>query len=328
LPYRHTPAKRRLDAENLACPETKRFNQRFLKYFRSQPEAFEDWEIESDATPPRMMLFRPSLPNNSHCLRCHGDPKQAPKGLVKIYGTDHGFHEPIGWIRGISVYEVNLTQDLSRFHHLMAGIAMALFLLLATIYVVVLWVHGKLQKDQQIILQQKEALYKLANQDALTGLFNRHKLESDLPKLLEALRQERLISLAAVLLDIDHFKRFNDTYGHDVGDLVLQALAQGLKAHCKEASPYFYRLGGEEFLVLLPNIDKQTAVERVLQCQKDLPHAIEGVETPLTYSIGVAWAETGDTPQTLLKKADLALYYVKENGRNNVHLFDSGTLSA
>jgi diguanylate cyclase (GGDEF)-like protein len=150
-----------------------------------------------------------------------------------------------------------------------------------------------------------------AQTDPLTGLHNRRGLTL----ALEALSADGH-SFAVVALDIDHFKRINDTHGHDVGDQVIRHLAQLMNA-CSRDVDVLCRSGGEEFLMLLPN----TNVESALQVAERLRHCVEQGQLPpvghITISLGVAvWPIHADAIEQVLKLADRALYLAKQHGRN------------
>jgi diguanylate cyclase len=153
--------------------------------------------------------------------------------------------------------------------------------------------------------------------DPLTGIANRRSLDENL--IREAERTKRLkLPLSAVMLDVDHFKSFNDTYGHAMGDKVLKAIAETLSSHVR---PYdlVARYGGEEFLALLPS----TAIEDAGKSAERLRAAIseitlEGLNWKITASFGVATLLPGQSSRTLFERADKALYHAKTNGRNQV----------
>lgn len=153
-----------------------------------------------------------------------------------------------------------------------------------------------------------------AQTDPLTGLINRRGLESSL-----SLLQTEGRGFSAIALDIDHFKRINDSHGHDVGDVVLRRLAELMRGCCRDGD-LLCRTGGEEFLMLLPSASLEVALtvaERLRLCVQDTP--IEPVKV-MTISLGVAqWRpEIGETPLQVLSKADQALYLAKQSGRNCV----------
>lgn len=161
-----------------------------------------------------------------------------------------------------------------------------------------------------------------ALRDPLTGLHNRRFLFEAAPGLLELARRQKA-PLAVALLDLDHFKLLNDTYGHQAGDLVLQRFA-GVLAEEVRGSDIVCRHGGEEFVVLMPDIDGAGAVavlERVLDVFQELPPALAGRRRlpSCTFSGGVAmFPGHGNTVEQLLSRADRALYRAKQQGRARV----------
>ena len=165
-----------------------------------------------------------------------------------------------------------------------------------------------------------------AELDALTQLPNRRSLERRLARMLPALHRDGE-TLGFILLDIDHFKRVNDTLGHDVGDLVLQHVAKVLRQHLRQVE-LLARYGGEEFVVALTHADTQSAsqvAERLVQAVRDTPLLIDGASHQVTVSAGVHLQRLSlaDGRQPLaevwgpmLREADLAMYEAKRAGRD------------
>lgn len=165
-----------------------------------------------------------------------------------------------------------------------------------------------------------ERVENLAATDALTGLFNRRYLDGALER--ELARADRSgSSLALLLLDIDHFKSFNDSYGHAMGDLVLKKVATTLQ-RCLRQADVLARFGGEEFVVLLPQVGERGAVESAERIRAALERSgihPGGPRKRLTVSIGLAMLrDHADTSEALLRAADEALYRAKDAGRNRV----------
>lgn len=160
-----------------------------------------------------------------------------------------------------------------------------------------------------------------ARTDELTGVNNLRAFKEQANTIFAYTRRYG-VPLCALLLDIDHFKQINDTYGHAAGDKVLQTVVQRLKTTLREAD-LCGRLGGEEFGVLLAGTDMHEAV----QIAEKLRLAVQAIEVPIhgttlrvTISIGVAEADSICTDiSTLLAQADAAMYHAKSNGRNQVH---------
>lgn len=157
--------------------------------------------------------------------------------------------------------------------------------------------------------------------DALTGLHNRRYMEGHLATLVQqAIQAGRALSV--VIADIDYFKSVNDTYGHDAGDAVLREFAARLRRNTRGID-LACRLGGEEFVVIMPDTELSRAVpaaERVRACIEAEPFQINSTtQLRVTASVGIATLERkDDTPETLFKRADTALYTAKRNGRNRV----------
>lgn len=171
---------------------------------------------------------------------------------------------------------------------------------------------------QELVLHQ-------ATHDELTGLPNRRLLYDRLAQIMaQSRRYERLMAL--MFIDVDHFKDVNDSYGHDVGDEVLCEVAARLR-RCVRVSDTLARQGGDEFVVLLSEIHFASDVERVAQAMLEgarLPLALRNIELQVTLSIGISIFDprSEDNHETLLKKADDALYKVKNGGRNAFHISD------
>jgi two-component system, cell cycle response regulator len=158
--------------------------------------------------------------------------------------------------------------------------------------------------------------------DGLTGLHNRRYLETNAPVLVQQANM-RLRPLCVMMLDIDFFKKVNDTYGHDAGDEVLREFANRIKQSVRNVD-MACRMGGEEFIVVMPEAERDVAhatAERLRQAVENRPFAIyKGAQhIPVTVSIGFSQRMTAhDTIESILKRADEAVYEAKRTGRNRV----------
>lgn len=183
------------------------------------------------------------------------------------------------------------------------------------------------RKMEDKLRRQSEQLALLATTDSLTGLWNRRRfLEKAEEELHRAQRYGRVTS--AVMIDIDHFKQVNDTFGHNAGDLVLRQFSEILRSNLRK-SDHLGRLGGEEFAALLLESDGARAVVAADLLRRQIADATmrlaDGTELKITASFGVAAARTGgDTVAELLCRADNALYAAKRDGRNRVVLQEAG----
>ncbi|MBA2083917.1 diguanylate cyclase [Aeromonas veronii] len=163
-------------------------------------------------------------------------------------------------------------------------------------------------------------LDQLAKQDPLTGVANRRHFNIELERAL-AHSQESGAPLSLILIDVDYFKRFNDYYGHQVGDMCLKEVAQALNRAVRTPSDLVARYGGEEFVLLLPNTDRQAAASVAQRLQDglaslQLEHLASDVAPWVTVSQGIASNVSGEGANQLLERADQALYRAKESGRN------------
>jgi diguanylate cyclase len=163
-----------------------------------------------------------------------------------------------------------------------------------------------------------------AHTDALSGVANRKAFDDKL-KLLFGYHRRDGVSFALMLADLDRFKWINDTYGHQAGDRVISQLGRLLAQLVREGD-FVARFGGDEFGVLLPHCDTETAVKVANRIRSETTRANFGVasseQTAITVSIGVALARPGDSCETLFKRADEALYASKKGGRNQVNCVD------
>lgn len=173
------------------------------------------------------------------------------------------------------------------------------------------------------LAEARRLLETLATTDPLTGLYNRRQIMTRLEEECERI-QRGGIGLSCIMLDVDHFKQVNDTYGHQQGDEVLKMIARQARASLR-AYDVVGRYGGEEFIVLLPETDLETAqavAERLrmaIQASAILKTAT-GQPQPTTVSLGLTQWRSGDTVDTLIHRADEALYRAKANGRNRIEL--------
>jgi len=173
------------------------------------------------------------------------------------------------------------------------------------------------------VTSMKQQLIQHATTDSLTGLLNRRAFFDTAEEMRHAAEAGK--PLSAIMFDIDHFKRINDTYGHDVGDQVLAAVA----AEAKMADGKAGRLGGEEFSILVTG-----EIADALECAADLQRSIRalrfdhaGEAFTVTCSFGVAEWETGDAIDQMLRRADMAMYEAKKSGRDRIIASDTFALT-
>jgi diguanylate cyclase (GGDEF)-like protein len=177
-------------------------------------------------------------------------------------------------------------------------------------------IHRQFADYRRIVEEKNRQLERLATIDVLTGAFNRVKFEQVLAAEFERARRYAT-PLSVIVFDVDGLKAINDTCGHHAGDRALRRVAQTALRQIRE-SDYLFRMGGDEFILLLP----QTPLEETTPLAERLRALFTSPEADpcdrLTASFGVATLWPDDTDLTLLKRADLTLYWAKERGRNRV----------
>lgn len=176
----------------------------------------------------------------------------------------------------------------------------------------------ELDERNELLQAQAAKLEELATTDVLTGTYNRRKFNELILAEIERVRRYGH-PLSLLVVDIDHFKRINDTYGHEAGDEVLIVLAGLIRAGIR-ATDSLARWGGEEFVVLSPEVSVEDATglaERLRAAAGTYEYSFVG---RLTASIGVAQHRVGETPDELFARADEALYRAKEGGRDRVEV--------
>lgn len=188
--------------------------------------------------------------------------------------------------------------------------------------------HARLLQVTAALEAANATLWRFSMQDGLTELANRRAFDLHLAEQL-ALATRHHRPLALVLLDVDHFKAFNDEYGHQLGDECLQAIAKVLRASSKRPSDLAARYGGEEFALILPETDSHGALHIATATlaavvQLSIPHSRCSTGPHVSISAGIATLHPGETmtPQCMIETADKALYEAKKTGRNRVVLQD------
>ncbi|RUM31580.1 MAG: hypothetical protein DSY32_01015 [Aquifex sp.] len=171
--------------------------------------------------------------------------------------------------------------------------------------------------------KEKTIYERMALTDPLTGLYNRRIFMEMAEK--ELARAKRYgYNFSILMIDIDNFKRINDTYGHDVGDYVLKKIAEILRTNVRGAD-IVARFGGEEFIVMLSNTNLNNAVKKAEKLRKMIEQTpvelSSGVKLKVTVSVGVSTYKDQDSLEELIKEADVALYEAKKRGKNRVEVF-------
>ena len=284
-----------ITSQNLVNPDNAPdpFEIRALKSFENGAREF--WEIE-DGMPPRFRYMAP-LKVEQACFKCH-----------------YKFDYKIGDVRGgisVSIPYKAIESQISFNRYAIIGLCL-LTLVVFLIYAYLMHRHliGKIEEAQQ-------ALKEISITDELTGLKNRRFLMSRLQE--EFARSRRHGSLLGILmLDIDHFKNVNDTFGHPFGDKVLKNVAQIISGLVRDYD-VAGRYGGEEFLVVVAETTNEGLSSLAERIRRDIETMVtedQRASMRVTISIGISLLADNDNIETLLKKADDALYQAKKEGRN------------
>lgn len=185
-----------------------------------------------------------------------------------------------------------------------------------------------LQDSQRQLVHANDALQTQNGLDSLTGIANRRKFDEVIAR--EWLRATRMgTTLSMLMCDVDHFKPFNDTFGHGAGDACLQRVAAALRDQLKRPADLATRYGGEEFAIVLPDMDMHGAVAVAEGCRqrvRDLaiPAHDNGACVTISIGVGSLVPVPGHTAFTLINRADAALYHAKRNGRDRVCVLQDG----
>ncbi|SMP52866.1 response regulator receiver modulated diguanylate cyclase [Desulfonatronum zhilinae] len=257
-------------------------------------------ELASRETSPDLILLdvmMPDMDGYEVCRRLKNDPKT--KGIPVIFVTAMGSGE--NEAKGLNLGAVDYIPK--PFNNAV--------------------VKARVRTHVQLKVRT-DMLEKLALMDGLTGIANRRSFDLALEQEWKrAARSGRDVSV--IMLDIDHFKPYNDNYGHGAGDDCLQRVAKTLRSAARRPSDMIARYGGEEFVALLPETDFQGAAGmaetlRLAVANLTLPHAYSPIADHVTVSVGHATRQAvpDQSPQDVLKAADQALYKAKEAGRNRI----------
>ncbi|MGE4267912.1 MAG: transporter substrate-binding domain-containing protein [Deferribacterales bacterium] len=198
--------------------------------------------------------------------------------------------------------------------------------LIAALFIaVMLYWSTKLKRVNTKLTEANIKLQELSEKDSLTGLYNRRYFSSNAVQVFGTCRREG-VRFSMAILDLDHFKRINDTYGHVAGDICLQRAADVIKSHFQRDNDTAARYGGEEFAMYTTGGEETSLTTHMETLRKDIETIrvnVEGKSISMTVSIGVfsLMPDSGDTLDDVVRKADDALYKAKENGRNRVETY-------
>jgi len=196
------------------------------------------------------------------------------------------------------------------------SLMMKMFAIFTLLLILILWRHITIKKHALKLSQLNKKLKHISSTDHLTKIYNRQKIESYLAIEMKKSQQTQH-PLSLLLLDIDYFKRINDTFGHLTGDAVLQKISTLMSTSIRR-SDYVGRWGGEEFMLIIPNVDIQHATIIANHLREKIAQFDYQCTMPITASIGVAQYQQHEKINELISRVDTNLYHAKHQGRNQV----------
>ena len=243
-----------------------------------------------------------------------GDNRAAEHILLSRENV-HSMHQFSATLTGAMRKEKRLLRERQEEEHALAGqTGLAMLALTGLLYGSLMAAYVTLRRDTHTLVGETVRLKEEAETDGLTGLKNHRAFEEKLAEEFRRSQQDKT-PLSVMLMDVDWFKLFNDTFGHPCGDAVLQRVATLLEIGVRQTD-FVARYGGEEFVVVLPRTDEAEA-QRIAERVRALIETEAWLLRPVTVSIGTACIhKTTATPGVLVKQADQALYLAKSLGRN------------
>ena len=324
-----TVSDRPRNADNMAND----FELSMIQYFKKNPKETDNFIRKENA----FYYTKPLLVKQS-CLRCHGKREDAIPSIRDTYKNAYDYK--VGDIRGLLNIKIKERDFFAvMYSNFTETLIAAIFLYIIFLIIIYILIKKMRMKEEQYtkqletdiatktyeIKKQKDVLYDQAHHDALTGLPNRVLFNDRLEHGIELAKRHKT-KIALFFIDLDHFKQINDSLGHPIGDRVLVAVTERLKAKIRKEDT-LARLGGDEFTVIIEDIkeieDVSLLAQKILNVLTQPIH-IEGHTLYISCSIGISLYPQDDIDaHNLVKYADAAMYKAKELGRNNFQFYSS-----
>ncbi|MCG7869332.1 MAG: diguanylate cyclase [Candidatus Thiodiazotropha taylori] len=277
-------------------------------------------EITSNKDGEKSLYFSMATkPITKGCLKCHGDPADAPKEMVDQYPKASGYYEKEGDIRALISIRIPLEPYLEEGRAVWNALTAVTFVVLAIIYTLIYFFMKRSEQQNRVIVQQNNALELASMTDYLTGAYNRMGFIKFAEHDFDAARRYRK-PFSLIMFDLDLFKQVNDESGHAVGDLVLQELSEIVLERIR-GSDTFGRYGGEEFMIAVQEQGIQGASALAEELRAAVQHKVFTKGHKVTLSLGVAELTSEISLKELIDNADKALYEAKKMGRNRVVVY-------
>ncbi len=285
-----------------------------IEKFRADPTQTELTGIHGEGIQRAMYVARPIIIKQAQCLVCHSVPAAAPATMISVYGDKNGFDWKLNEPLGMQIVKLPMLYPLEKARETFNSFLISLLITFALMFVALNVVLSGLVIEPMARMNKK--LEELATKDFLTDLVNRRRFFEQLESAMAEARVKK-IGLSIVMLDIDFFKRINDTFGHDSGDVVLKNTALRVRELLR-SSDCAARFGGEEFVLMLreTRIDAAMAIAEAVRGKiANVPFDLVGT---VSASFGVAEWNQNEEGRALINRADKALYVAKQSGRNRV----------
>jgi len=309
------------------------FELEMIRYFKNNPETTDKFIQKEDV----YYYTKPLLIQQS-CLRCHGKREDAIPSIREKY--ENAYDYKLGEIRGLLNIKIKEREFFAAMYSdFIETLISAIFLYIIFLIIIYILLKKMRVKEEQYtkqletdiatktyeIKKQKDILFDQAHHDALTGLPNRVLFNDRLEHGIEQAKRHKT-EIALFFIDLDHFKQINDSLGHLIGDKVLVAVTERLKAKIRKEDT-LARLGGDEFTIIIEGMkeiqDVSHLAQKILEAITQ-PIYIEGHTLYISCSIGISLYPQDDIDANhLIKYADAAMYKAKEEGRNNFQFYAS-----
>ena len=285
-----------------------------IEKFRADTTQTELTGVQGEGVQRAMYVARPIIIKQAQCLVCHSVPAAAPATMVSVYGDKNGFDWKLNEPLGMQIVKLPMLYPLEKARETFTSFLVSLLVTFALMFVALNVALSGLVIEPMARMNKK--LEELATKDFLTDLVNRRRFFEQLESAMAEARVKK-IGLSIVMLDIDFFKRINDTFGHDSGDVVLKNTALRVRELLR-SSDCAARFGGEEFVLMLreTRIDAAMAIAEAVRGKiANVPFDLVGT---VSASFGVAEWNQNEDGRALINRADKALYVAKQSGRNRV----------
>jgi len=292
-----------------------------IEKFRADATQTELTGLQGEGVQRSVYVARPIIIKQAQCMACHSVPAAAPASMLQIYGEKNGFGWQMNETIGMQVVKLPMLYPLEKARRTFYSFMWSLLCIFGLMFLALNLVMSGLVIEPMARVNKQ--LEELATKDFLTDLVNRRRFFEHLESAMADARIHNT-GLSVVMFDLDFFKRINDTFGHDSGDVVLKNTALRVRELLR-GSDCAARFGGEEFIILLreTRIDAALAIAEAVRSKiATVPYDLVGA---VSASFGVAEWNTKEDARALINRADRALYVAKQTGRNRVIRADETT---